>query len=279
MIDTHAHLNFKAFASTLDTIIEQFHAVGVTTAIVPGTDNKTSVRAVEIAQNHPGIYAAVGIHPHHVFQEMEKDIDQEIDFTKKLAVITALLTKSRVVAVGEIGLDRHIYKNTKYSNYQINDQFMVAQKEFFTRQLQLAVEYKKSIIMHNRETEEEILDILTENWDPFFNGRVVFHCCEPSRKLLQFAIKNSLFIGVDGDVTYSLVKQKFIQYVPPKLLVLETDSPFLLPEPARSEKKFPNTPKNLPAIARFVALIRGEAEVDFVKQVNENASRLFGIEV
>lgn len=271
MIDTHAHLNFKAFADNLDSIIEQFHAVGVTTAVVPGTDNKTSVRAVEIAQNYPGIYASVGIHPHHVFQEMEKK--------RGLSIITALLTKLRVVAVGEIGLDRHIYKNTKYSNYQINDQFMVAQKEFFTRQLQLAVEFKKSVIMHNRETEDEILDILTKNWDPFFSGRVVFHCCEPSRKLLQFAIKHRVFIGVDGDVTYSLFKQKFIQYVPPKLLVLETDSPFLLPEPARSEKQFPNTPKNLPTIARFVALIRGEAEVDFVKQANENARRLFGIEV
>lgn len=277
MIDTHAHLNFKAFTSNLDEIIEQFHSVGVTSAIVPGTDNKTSVRAVEIAQNYSGIYAAVGIHPHHVFEEMRK-AKEKINFAHRLSIIIALLTKSRVVAVGEIGLDRHIYKNTKYSHYQINEEFMQVQKEFFSRQLQLALDFGKSVIIHNRETEDEILEILTKKWDPFLEGRVVFHCCEPSRTLLQFAVKNKIFIGVDGDVTYNLQKQKFIQYVPPELLVLETDSPFLLPEPARTEKKFPNTPKNLPTIARFVALIRGETEIDFVKQVNENAARLFQIE-
>ena len=285
MFDTHAHLNFKALQDEVEDIIARSKEAGVHTITVPGTDNKSSVRAVEIAQQNEGIYAAVGIHPHHVFEEIKR-FGLTIDYIKRLSVIISLLTKAKVVAVGEVGLDRHIYKNTKYSNYQINEEFMMVQKEFFSRQIRLALEFQKSLIIHNRETEDEILEILEAKWDPFFTKRVVIHCCEPSRKILLFAIKKKVFIGIDGDITYNPIKQMFIKYVPPELLVLETDSPFLLPEPLRSEKKFPpgralwaapNTPANLPLIAQFVADIRGEKLEELAKQTTENARTLFSI--
>lgn len=277
MIDTHAHLNFKAFAKNLDTTLDDVYAAGIHMAVIPGTDNKSSVRAVEIAQKYAGMYAAVGIHPHHVFEEVGKANGKAIDYEHRLSVIKALLKKARVVAVGEIGLDRHLYKDTKYTQYQIDEEFMTVQKEFFTRQLQFAIQFGKSVIIHNRETADEMLEILTQKWDKRLEGKVVVHCCEPNRKILQFAIKHRVYIGVDGDITYYPAKQKFVQYIPPELLVLETDSPFLLPEPLKSQKLFPNTPKNLPGIAKFIANLRGENEEDFIKQVDENASKLFGI--
>lgn len=277
MIDTHAHLNFKAFAKTLDSTLVDVYAAGVHIAIIPGTDNKTSVRAVEIAQKYAGMYAAVGIHPHHVFDEVVKANGKAIDYDHRLSVIKALLTKARVVAVGEIGLDRHLYKNTKYTKYQIDEEFMTVQKEFFARQLKFAIQFGKSVIIHNRETADEMLELLEQKWDKRLSGKVVIHCCEPSRKILQFAIAHNAYIGVDGDVTYSSAKQKFVQYIPPELLVLETDSPFLLPEPLRTEKKFPNTPKNLPGIAKFIANLRGVPVEDLIEQVDKNATKLFGI--
>ena len=122
MIDTHAHLNFKAFAKNLDTTLDDVYAAGIHIAVIPGTDNKSSVRAVEIAQKYAGMYAAVGIHPHHVFEEVGKANGKAIDYEHRLSVIKALLKKARVVAVGEIGLDRHLYLSVSYTHLKCHFQ-------------------------------------------------------------------------------------------------------------------------------------------------------------
>jgi TatD DNase family protein len=157
----------------------------------------------------------------------------------------------------------------------VDEQFMNLQKELFVAQLKLAVKYKKSVIVHNREAKGDMLPLLEDNWNSHFEGRIVFHCCEPDKKLLEFAKEHKMFIGVDGDVTYREDKQQFIKTVPLDMLVLETDSPFLLPEPLRTQKKYPNTPANLLLIAEFISQVRGENIEDFIQKTSQNAEMLF----
>ena len=291
MFDTHCHLNFKAFDGIVDNVIADAKKAGVTHTVVPGTDIESSKKAVEIASHHEGIYAAVGIHPHHVFDMVKLKAShfvptlsvgtsrdkQNDDLKAKVREIESLLDNERVVAVGEIGLDRHSYQKTKYREYRVGEEFISLQKEFFVKQLELAKKYNKSVIIHSRETTTDILQLTNDNWDEWFAGHTVFHCCEPNEDMLDFAIKHHIYIGVDGDITYSPKKVEFIKKVPVEILVLETDAPFLLPEPLKSQKIYPNKPENLKIIAEFIAKIRGEATADLIQTTTENAMKLFGL--
>lgn len=277
MFDTHAHLNFNRFKKNLEEVIEASRQAGVEYFVVPGTDIDSSEKALEIARNHENIYAAVGIHPHHLapLVILEERSDDRIS---KDALLKRLLqddTQGKIVAIGEIGLDRHVYEQTKYEDYYIDEAFMTAQKDMLIKQIQLAKKYKKSVIIHNREAKQDLLPLLEENWESYFETRMVFHCCEPDKDLLEFAKSHKIFIGVDGDITYSPEKQKFIKNVPLEMLVLETDSPFLLPEPLRSEKKYPNTPANIPLISKYIAGLVEKPVEDVIKITTENALSLF----
>ncbi len=302
MFDTHCHLNFSSFKKNLDEVIEKAKKTGVDQIVVPGTDISSSKKAVEIANKYEGIYATVGIHPHHIYEfyrdssqifspTFDKSTvgkrDQQLLRPSKLEVrsgdsrknldssLTLLLRNKKVVAIGEVGLDRHIYKNTKYENYQVDSKFIGLQIELFKLQVQLAIEYDKSLIIHNRETIAELLKALNEVWDENLSGKTVFHCCEPDEDLLRYAKEHKMFIGVDGDITYRKDKQEFIKRVPLSMLVLETDSPFLLPEPLRTQKKYPNEPKNILLIAEFIAKLQG-VSVEYINEVTTgNANMLF----
>ncbi len=275
MFDTHCHLNFSAFKKNLGEVIQNAKKEGVNYFVIPGTDFESSKHAIEIAEQYEGIYAAVGIHPHHIFQirsVLSKDGPSQI------SQIEALISRKKVVAVGEIGLDRHMYKKTKYQDYQINEGFIELQKEFLKKQIGLAIKYKKNIILHNREAKNEILKIVGEPAvAKALAGKAVFHCCEPDQELLDFAIQHTIFIGVDGDVTYNQKKQEFVKKIPLELLVLETDSPFLLPEPFRTQRQFPNEPKNISVIANFISRIKQISAEQLNKITTENAKKLFQI--
>jgi TatD DNase family protein len=273
MFDTHAHINFNRFKGKEADVITRANDAGVHSILIPGTDITSSKKAIEIAQAHNNIYASVGIHPHHVFQESGIK-DNEL----RVAEIEQLLLEPCVVAVGEIGMDRHVYRKTKYENYTVDEQFITLQRELLIAQLKLATKHDKSVILHNREATDDILAILNEHWDSHFEGRTVFHCCEANNELLAFAKQHNIFIGVDGDITYSKEKQSFIAEVPLELLVVETDSPFLLPEPLRSEKKYPNEPKNLPIVIEAVARARNTDVQSLQEATTQNAKQLFRIE-
>lgn len=302
MFDTHCHLNFQVFAGRVDEIIKSANDSGVNNIVIPGTNLETSKRAVEIAggfssERSRGIYAAVGIHPHHVFEllkesaagqflshksfisasrnslESEKNV-----FASNLKAIENLLKNKKVVAVGEIGIDCHLYRKTKYKDYKIDEKFVELQKELFIKQIKLAYKYKKALIIHNREAKKEVLQILTNHQSLIANFSSIFHCCEPDLELLDFAKKHKMFIGVDGDVVYwkeklfgfAQSKQEFIKKVPLKMLVLETDSPYLSPF-----RKFPNEPKNITYIAEFVAKLKNISLRKVKEKTTENAKKLF----
>lgn len=318
LFDTHCHLNFKAFDGQIEQVIDRAKEAGVGQFIVPGTDVETSKKAVELAERYDNVYAAVGVHPHHVFKIINKK--SEIQSTKSetnpnvqnsfrnsnlenlnivsnirissfgfiLNNIERLLRHPKVVAIGEIGLDRHYYQDTKYKNYQINDEFMKLQKYLFIAQIKLAEQYSKKLIIHTREAAGETLQIIGETLPDFaLTNRVVFHCCEAENSLLDYALAHQIYIGVDGDVTYSKKKQDFIKKVPLELIVLETDSPFLLPRlrPTDGESsarqaeplRFPNEPKNIVLIAQTIAKIKNVSINRLVDITTKNAENLFQV--
>ena len=279
MFDTHCHLNFHSFKNNLKDVIARATDVGVTHITIPSTDVQTSIDAVAIAQTNENIYSAVGIHPHHIFkyQTEKNDEDKETFISNELEKIIKLAKKDKVVAIGEIGLDRHYYSKTKYSDYQINEEFLSLQKDFFIKQIEIAATNKKSLILHNREASDEFLKAFDNAWRDDFKERTVFHCCEPKKNLLKYAKTKKIFIGVDGDVTHNKEKGNYIKEIPLDQLVLETDSPFLTPEHERSDKKFPNEPKNLQIIAEFIAKKLSISEEELKKITFENSKRLFNL--
>jgi len=273
MFDTHAHLNFSKFDTIVEAVIERARMKGVDFIVVPGTDYASSVKAVGIAEKHDHIYAAVGMHPHHVFELYAK----KADIGKALEEFEELYRNPHVVAVGEIGIDKHEYGETKYDEYHIDKTFLELQRSVFIAQLEKAIDLRKSVIVHNREATDDVLAVINTYADPSLAGRLVFHCCEPEKRLLECAIERNYYIGVDGDITYSPEKQEFIKHVPVDQLVLETDSPYLLPEPLKSEKKYPNEPANIPIIAQFVATLLNKPVEEIQKVTTENAKRLFNL--
>ena len=281
MFDTHCHLNFKAFKKNLPEIITSAQTSGVTNILVPGTDVITSKRAVEIVEDNTNIYAAVGIHPHHVYQYLiieanSKNTTQQM-IEQDMQELEALLSHKCVVAIGEVGMDRHAYDNTKYEAYAVDESFLQLQKTLLKKQIQLAVAHHKSLILHNREAKDDLIPLVQEVWSEKLKGKTVFHCCEPDELLLEFAKEHGMFIGVDGDITYSPEKQSFIKKVPLNMLVLETDSPFLLPEPLRTEKKYPNQPAHLNIIVKFIAELLEMSEEKLIQITSDNAQQLFRI--
>jgi TatD DNase family protein len=302
MIDTHCHLNFKAFDGLVEAVIERAKKADVWPLVVPGTDVETSKKAVELAEKYPEVYAAVGIHPHHVFEILEKARHRVFStasppkggpprrlsqkqmsslFPNKIAAIEELLTHKKVIAVGEVGLDKHYYRQTKYKDYQINAEFLDLQQNLFKEQIKLAIKYKKSLIIHSRKAVGETLSIIGDSsiLDPLA-GHIVFHCCEANKQLLEFALAHRIYIGVDGDVTYSKEKQKFVKNLPLELLVLETDSPFLTPEPLRSElgpKPLINEPKNVKIIAEKISILKKVSLEEIKKSSEKNTRKLFAL--
>lgn len=271
-IDTHSHIQFKVFDSDRDQIIQQATDAGIEAIIAVGTDLESSAKAVEIAEKYPSVFASIGIHPHHVFRycHPEQSEGSLNSFEIHLSTLENLLTNPKAIAVGETGLDTHLYPSTKYQNYQITDQFLDLQKKFFSEQIKLAIKYQKALINHNRGAVDLLLETLEKNWDPFLSGRSVFHCCEPSKQLLEFAKKHHIYIGVDGDVTYDRDKQSFIKQVPLELLVLETDSPFFVPEPLKSRGITKNTPQNITHISDYLDNFIGQ-NVQIMSRSNARA--------
>lgn len=286
MFDTHCHLNFQSFDGNVKKIISRASDAGVSHINIPGTDVKTSEDAVKIADNFENIYASVGIHPHHIFK-YQIDKTEETRNSKhetrsnfinsELKEIEKLAKEKGVVAIGEIGLDRHYYSKTKYEEYEISEKLISLQKEVFIKQIDIAVKYKKSLVLHNREASDEFLEAFSSVWRDSFKQRTVFHCCEPNKKLLDFAKSHNIFIGVDGDVTYNKEKEDFINQIPLDLFVLETDSPFLTPEPQRSIKKFPNEPRNLNLIADFISDKLSIPKDELIKRTFDNSIVLFDL--
>ena len=204
-----------------------------------------------LVQQFPEVYGSVGFHPHDA-AELTEDLEQKI---RKLA-----LEEKKLIAIGETGLDYHYM----YSSAEV-------QQQVFSKQLQLAVELNLPVIMHSREAETDTLNILQEI--PVLPLGVA-HSFTNSFEMAKTLIEMGWYIGINGIVTFKNAEdlREVVSWLPLDRLLLETDSPFLAPTPFRGK---PNKPAHIPAIATFIAELRGISLEQLSEQTSANAQRLF----
>ncbi|OGF99681.1 hypothetical protein A2153_00485 [Candidatus Gottesmanbacteria bacterium RBG_16_38_7b] len=258
LIDTHCHLNFKAFKKDLDEVIVRAKESGVAKIIIPGAKIDSSRRAVEIAGKYDGIYAAVGTHPHHAGEDLDTD------------TLVLLTRDKKTVAVGEIGLDHYRYKNYP----QLTEIEKDKQVTLFIEQLKIAERFNLPVIIHCRAAQEQLLKTLNNFLKKGGQVRGVFHCFEGTADYLDRVLELDFYIGFDGNITYPENKSLagLVKRVPQNRLLLETDAPFLTPLPFRGTR---NEPAYLTETAEFIAGILKIKSEDLANKTNENADRLF----
>lgn len=255
IFETHCHLNDDQLYTRIDEIIARAQQAGVSKFIVVGWDYESSLRAVEISKAYECCFAAVGYHPENVY-----DIDK-VNLKKTLD----LCFNSKVVAIGEIGLDYHWTKEPEKREIQ---------REFFIEQLKYANSKKLPVIIHSREALEETLDILKKNPAAACGA---IHCYSGSAEALPEFLKLGFYIGLDGPVTFKNAKtpKEVAEIVPLERLLLETDCPYLTPHPFRGSL---NEPVNLRLILDEISNLKNLSKKHIAEVTFDNACRLFNIE-
>ena len=253
IFDTHAHYDDEAFDADRDTLLASMPESGVGLIVDPGCDLDTSRRAVEIAEQYPHVYAAVGWHPENCAPYMCESLD----------TLRAWAKNPKVVAIGEIGLDYYWEQNPPRE----------FQQEVFRDQLALAQESGLPVIVHDRDAHADCLAIVKE----FPQVRGVFHCFSGSVEIAQELIKRGWYLGFDGPLTYKNAKKtvEVAKTVPLDRVLLETDSPYMAPVPVRGTR---NDSRNVFHIAAKFAEIRGMSTDEIIALTNENGRRFFGIQ-
>jgi TatD DNase family protein len=251
--DSHCHLNDPSLLTNLDEVIKRAKDNGVTLMNIIGYDLSSSKKAIEIANKYEGIYATVGIHPNDLHKMNKNDFDE----------IEKLLTKDKVIAVGEIGLD-----------YHYEDTYKDLQKEYLVKFLHLANKYKKPIVIHVRDALNDALTIFKEHKSLIIGG--VMHCYSGSKEMAKEFVKLGLYIGVDGPVTFlnARVIKEVVSDVPLEWLLIETDCPYLTPHPYRGKR---NEPSYLPLIAQKIAELKNLSVEEVAFTTTNNAKRLFNL--
>ncbi len=250
MIDTHCHLNMAVFETDLPAVITRAKKAGVEKIIVPGVDFYSSKKALELSEKYPGyLYASVGFHPYEA---------QHIQDIRPIMKMTG-----SAIAIGEIGLDYHIYKGERAEGKKS------AQKLLFDAHLRLALKHNLPVIIHCREAFDDLFDVI-DSLPKLPRG--VIHCFSGGLQDIRSAAKRNLYMGIDGNVTYSKHLQTMITKIPTSLLLIETDSPNLTPAPHRGER---NEPKHLRHIVSEIAKILKLNTNDIVKTTTDNAASLF----
>jgi TatD DNase family protein len=251
-IDSHAHLEMKEFDNDREKVIGRAAAAGLTAIITVGTTLPDCEKAVSIAGLYPLVHAAVGIHPHEV-----KGID-----AGTYDALRALARHEKVVAVGEVGLDFF---------YDLSPREIQLRR--FVEQLDLAIELDLPVIIHDREAHAETLAILRPR-----KGRLrgVLHCFSGDAVMARECIALGFYLSVAGPVTYRKADQlrAVAREIPAERLLIETDAPYLAPQPWRGKR---NEPAYVVETARCLAEIRGMTAGDLERVTEENARRLFGL--
>lgn len=252
LYDTHAHLNDEAFAKDLEEVMARAREAGVNRINVVGYDAKSSHEAVALAERFEEIYAVVGIHP-------SDGQDYNGDFEEQML---RWGDHPKVVAIGEIGLDYH-YPDT---NREL-------QHEVFRQQLRVARRLDLPVVIHSRDAFEDTLTILREEGGKGTH-KGVFHCFSGSWEQAQVCLKLGYYLGFDGPLTFKNSRKlpQIVAAMMAERLLIETDCPYLAPEPKRGRR---NEPSNVKHIAAKVATIRGITPAEAEAMSWENAIRLF----
>lgn len=252
LVDTHAHYNDVVFARNVPDLRQRALKAGVAMVVCVGYEVPSSRRAVMLAQMYPDVYATVGVHPH----------DAEGMTPRAWEALRLLAGEERVVALGEMGLDFYRNLSPRY-----------VQEQVFRQQLALALEFQMPVVIHDRNAHDETMEILKE-----FSGLagVVMHCFSGRRQMAEECLARGFYLGVGGTLTYpnSNALVEIVRTVPLDRILLETDCPYLTPQPWRGER---NEPSYLPAVAEKLAELRGLTRQDVATATTANALRFYGI--
>ncbi len=253
-IDTHAHLTDRQFSDDVDIVIENAFQSGIRKIITSGYDLKSSQDAILLAQQYEGLFVSVGVYPENIY-EYNEEVENEI---------IKLAQNSKVVAIGEIGLQ-----------YTANMPSKEKQKEVFLKQLKLAYELKKPVVIHCRDAYMDMLNLLKDNKNLISNGGT-FHCFSGSIEIAKEILELGFHVSVGGVSTFknAVSVKEMVKFLPIDRIVLETDCPYLTPTPFRGKR---NEPKYILSIAENLAQIKNINIEDVGKKTSENARRLFNL--
>ena len=254
--DTHAHYDDEKFESDREEILNKIYNAEVTKCINMGCDIKSSKKAIEIANKHEHIYCGVGLHPEEISQNEE-------EILKTISQIKELATKNKkVVAIGEIGLDYY----WKQDNKEL-------QKVAFIKQIELANELKLPVSIHTRDAIDDMIAIIRKYK---IEKSGALHCCPFNRELVRHGLENGLYIGFGGTSTFKSSKnaKEIVNMVPNDRILIETDSPYLSPEPKRGTR---NDSSNLKYVVEKLAEYKELEPEEIAKITYENAKKLFRV--
>ncbi len=251
MFDTHAHLDDVKFDADRAAVIDAYKSVGGTLLVNASSDIPSSRASLALAEKYDFIYAAVGVHPHETDKMTEKDLDE----------MAAMWKHEKCVAIGEIGLDFY---------YDFSDRD--TQRHWFAKQLELAESLDAPVVIHDRDAHLECFEAVKKS-----GVRGVFHCYSGSWEMAEELLKLGFYLSFTGAVTFKNARKavEVVANAPIDKIMIETDCPYLSPEPLRGTR---NEPKNVLWTAKKIAEIKGES-LDFIlRQTEENGKRLFGIQ-
>lgn len=254
IFDTHCHLNHSDLYKDLDNLLSSAEKLGVSKFLVVGYNKESSFKAVELAHRYKNIYAAIGFHPTEIEDVSEKDFNDTLN----------LVLDKKVVAVGEIGLDYHWVKEPLKKEIQ---------KEYFIRQIIFANEHKMPVSIHCREAIEDTLEIVRQ-YRPVAGG--IMHCYSGSVETMREFIKLGFYISLGGPVTFKNAKtpKEVAEVVPLDKLLVETDAPYLAPDPLRGTT---NKPENIRYVIDVISDIKKISKKHLAEATFKNACLLLGI--
>jgi len=251
LIDSHAHLEMPDFKKDLEAVIQRAKESGVEYIFTVGTEKKDWKRAVEIADSHPSIYVILGVHPHNA-----KEIDDQTYPT-----LRGLCRNGKVKAYGEIGLD--FFRNLSPRDIQLKR---------FREQIGLAKELDLPIVIHNREAHRETLEILKSEKAEESGG--IIHCFSGDYEMAKACLDMGFYISIPGSITFKNAEglREIVERIPLESLLVETDAPFLTPEPFRGKR---NEPSYVRYTAQKVAEIKKVSFEKVAEITTENALRVY----
>lgn len=258
LFDTHSHYNDEKFDKDREQIIKETYEAGITKFICAGYNIESSKKAIELSQKHEFIYSICGISPNDIpqsEQELWKDIE-------KITKIIKENKTNKLVAIGEIGLDYYWNKENKE-----------LQTEAFIKQIDLANELNLPIVIHSRDASVDTINVIKEHT---VKKAGIFHCCQFNQEMIKQALELGYYISFAGPVTFKNSKNAsdIVKLVPLDRILIETDSPYLSPEPNRGKR---NDSRNVKFIAQKIANFK-EIPIDEIAKITyENALRIFTI--
>ena len=253
IFETHAHYDDEAFEPDRDGLLSSLQGNGIGTGVNVCASGGELGRTITLTEKSPFVYGAVGVHP----DDADKMTEQTLNEIRELS------RREKILAIGEIGLDYYWHKEEAAHEIQ---------KKMFRAQMDIAREEKLPFMIHSRDAAKDTLDIVKEYMDEGMYGGII-HCFSYGKEMAEQYLNMGLYLGIGGVVTFKNAKKlkEVVEYAPLEQLVLETDSPYLSPEPNRGKR---NSSLNLPYVARAIGELKGISEEEVIRITGQNAEKL-----